>query len=97
MLVKRVGHSLLFVPEISENPENIEDSDSNGYVYSIGGKTRENTRTKLNERYNTKTKKWEKIASLNFARSRCGTCMVNNTIYAFYGTDSYGKSVGTIE
>ena len=56
MLVKRVGHSLIFVPEISENPENIEDSDSNGFVYSIGGKVRENTRTKLNERYNTKTK-----------------------------------------
>lgn len=68
------------------------------YIYAIGGRVNEKTRTKLCERYNTLTKNWEKIASMNYARSRCCACNVNNKfIYAFYGTNSYGKSVSSIE
>lgn len=50
MLVKRVGHSLVYVPPTafwSEAPK--------GYVYIIGGRTSNNFRTKLCERYNIQT------------------------------------------
>ena len=67
-------------------------------MYAIGGRVNDKTRTKLCERYNTATRNWEKIPNLNFARSRCCTCVVNNKfIYAFYGTNSFGKSVPSIE
>lgn len=50
MLVKRVGHSIVYVPPTafwSEAPK--------GYVYVIGGRTSNNFRTKLCERYNIET------------------------------------------
>ncbi len=49
MLVKRVGHSCCYVPPIKTGGVG---KSTLGYIYVIGGKTNNNVRTKLCERYN---------------------------------------------
>lgn len=65
MLVKRVGHTLVYVPPLKFHP-----AAPQGYVYAIGGRTHNSFRTTLCERYNIETEKWEYIAKLEEARSR---------------------------
>lgn len=87
MQVKRAGHTLVYVP-----------NSSHFYIYAIGGRTNDKTRTKLCERFDSSVKTWEKVSNLNYARSRCAATLYNNnSIYVFYGTNSFGKSVSTIE
>jgi hypothetical protein len=62
MLVKRVGHALCYVPNISMG-HNRESTA--GYLYAIGGRTDKSTRTKLCERFNIQTGSWEAIDKLN--------------------------------
>lgn len=49
MLVKRVGHGLCYVPHINTG---VKEASELGYIYAIGGRTDNNVRTKLCERYN---------------------------------------------
>jgi hypothetical protein len=49
MLVKRVGHALCYVPNISMGKA---QESTAGYLYAIGGRTDKSTRTKLCERFN---------------------------------------------
>lgn len=50
MTTKRVGHTLLYVP-----PSNAVPEGQQGYIYCIGGRTHNNFRSKLCERYNIHT------------------------------------------
>ena len=88
MNVKRVGHSIIYVPAMQASQSLTVE---NGYLYAIGGRTNDSTRTKTCERYNIALNKWEKIANLNHARSKCALAfsIAEQAIYAFFGTDSY--------
>ena len=89
MNVKRVGHSLVFA---------CKQENSEGEIYAIGGRVDQTVRTKLCERYNVAENKWERIANLNHARSRCAAANFDNKfIYAFFGTDSFDNNVTSIE
>lgn len=74
MLVKRVGLVLCYVPPI--NTGTTKDSDL-GYIYAIGGRTDNNVRTKLCERYNLQTSQWEQIEKMDQARARPGIEIIN--------------------
>ncbi|KAM3140286.1 hypothetical protein pb186bvf_007642 [Paramecium bursaria] len=74
MLVKRVGASALIVQQ--------------KFIYVIGGRTDNLIKTKLCERYNLNTQKWEYIPKLIQARSKAQTCLFDNYIYTFFGVDS---------
>jgi len=79
------------------NPTEIGEGN-NSYVYVVGGKTNANVRTRLCERYSFRRKTWEKVAMLNKSRSRCALASFDDKfIYAFYGTNAFGKSEATIE
>lgn len=77
---------------------NNSSSSSNSYIYVVGGKTNKDVRTRLCERYSLRRKCWEKVALLNKSRSRCALASFGEKyIYAFYGTNGFGKSESTIE
>ena len=67
------------------------------FIYSIGGQTDNVIKTKLCERYSLNNDKWEKIANLNFAKSKSLTTTFQSYIYSFYGTNSFGKTIDSIE
>lgn len=93
MIVKRVGHSMIFVPNVKDFMQQQADC-----IYVVGGRIKDKTRTKLCERYNMRTKQWEKISKLHHARSRPALALFGQQhIYAFYGTDSYNKTMTCIE
>jgi len=87
MLVKRIGHQLVYVDNC---------------IYAIGGKTDHQVCTKLCERFNISLFEWETIESMNYARTRCGVTKFNATngetyIYAFFGTDTMKLTNQSIE
>jgi hypothetical protein len=43
-----------------------------GCIYVMGGCTDQNVKTKLCERYNIESKKWESIASMGIGKARAG-------------------------
>lgn len=64
----------------------------------MGGRTKDKIRTKLCERFNLRTLQWDKISKLIHARSRPALSLFNSShIYAFYGTDSSGKTITCVE
>ncbi|KRX10195.1 hypothetical protein PPERSA_12153 [Pseudocohnilembus persalinus] len=126
MLVKRCGHSLVYVPSPETNlmpgdeielqeiemvqqlqmgvtnyqtqQQNELNRSKSGFIYVIGGRTNNNTKTKLCEKFNIEKKQWVKIRPLQSARSRASTCLVDQRyIYTFYGTNSFQKPNTSIE
>ena len=69
MLVKRVGHSACYVPPLKTGTS---EFSALGYIYVIGGRTDNQVRTKLCERYNIQSGLWESIENINQACSRSG-------------------------
>ena len=82
MMVRRIGASACCVK---------------GQVYVLGGCTDQNVKTRLCERYDIEKKKWELIAKMQLGKARIGCCVFDDTIYAFFGSDSYGNLSNTIE
>jgi len=55
-------------------------------------------KTKICEKYSVKNDTWERIAMMHQARSRTAACLFDRKfIYVFFGTNSYGNNVRTIE
>lgn len=74
MKVKRIGHALVSANgRITSNTDNTskkvdnnnDSSEKSICYYAIGGRVDSSTCTRLCERYDTKKKQWEVIASLN--------------------------------
>jgi len=64
-----------------------------GLIYIFGGKTKDNERIDLCERYSIKTNKWEPIGKMKEKRSSPGVCSFKEEeIYLFFGTDSKSSS-----
>ncbi|CAD8186874.1 unnamed protein product [Paramecium pentaurelia] len=94
MLVKRVGHTLVYI-----QPNTFWSEAPKGYIYAIGGKTHNNFRTKLCERFNIENQQWEEIEKLNDARSRssCAYSEEQHGIFVFFGTSSQQLNVVSAE
>ncbi|CAD8068954.1 unnamed protein product [Paramecium sonneborni] len=86
MNVKRVGCSSIIIRE----------GDCQ-YLYVIGGKTCNKVKTKLCERYNFTTQKWEFITKMNHARSNSAIAKHDDYIYVFFGIDSENQNSNFIE
>ncbi|CAK76374.1 unnamed protein product (macronuclear) [Paramecium tetraurelia] len=86
MNVKRVGCSSIIIRE----------GDCQ-YLYVIGGKSCNKVKTKLCERFNFTTQKWEFITKMNHARSNSAIAKHEDYIYVFFGIDSENQNTNVIE
>ena len=67
-----------------------------GFVYSVGGYTKEKMETGLCERYNVKMNKWEEIDSLVEKRANPQVFIFENSLFCFGGT-SNGQILSSVE
>jgi hypothetical protein len=91
MTVKRVGASACYVP--SSQPGSI------GYIYVFGGRTDNNVKTKLCERYDIDRNKWEPLPKMINGKSKPACChdAFNHCIHLFFGSDSNHATLSVVE
>ena len=95
----------IFIPQVrTERSKNVDWPSlclfSERYVFSIGGLQKgvfSNAATKYIERHDLATNMWEAMPSLNMARYRASSCILNQTLYVFVGLGDYGSFINTVE
>ena len=70
------------------------------YVFSIGGLQKgvfSNAATKHIERHDLAQNIWEAMPSMNMARYRASSCVLNHKLYVFCGLGDYSAFINTVE